>query len=53
MHAEFIRKRPSWDDRVEVAYVSTRGLRTFKSRASTVAIISPGEPLHLKQVGRE
>lgn len=53
LHAEFVRKHPDWDDRVEVAYVSTSGLRTFKSQASAVAIVSPGEPLHLKEVGRE
>jgi predicted nucleotidyltransferase len=53
LHARFVQKHPEWDDRVEVAYVSTTGLRTFKSRASTAAIVSPGEPLHLTQVGRE
>jgi hypothetical protein len=53
LHAQFIRKHPTWDDRVEIAYVSTEGLRTFKSRPSCVANISPGEPLNRRLVGRE
>lgn len=53
LHAEFARSYPAWDDRVEVAYVPTSGLRTFKTHSSTLAIISPGEPLHLKEIGRE
>jgi hypothetical protein len=52
-HVGFLRRHPAWEDRVEVACVPTSALRTFKSRASTVAIVSPGEPLHLKQVGRD
>jgi predicted nucleotidyltransferase len=53
LHAEFARSYPAWDDRIEVAYVPTSGLRTFKSHASTLAIISPDEPLHLQEIGRE
>jgi predicted nucleotidyltransferase len=53
LHAEFARSFPAWDDRIEVAYVPISGLRTFKSHTSTLAIISPGEPLQLKEIGRE
>lgn len=53
LHAQLVRDHPDWKNRIEVAYVTTRGLRTFKSRPSKVAIISPGEPLHLKEVGRD
>jgi hypothetical protein len=53
LHNQFVRAHPDWDERVEVACVSLVGIRTFKSQPSTVAIVSPGEPLHLKQVGRE
>jgi predicted nucleotidyltransferase len=52
LHAEFVRQHPNWDDRVEVAYVAAAALRTFKSQPSTVAIVSPGEPLHAKKVSR-
>ncbi len=41
LHCEFVRKHPSWDDRIEVAYVSTSGLRAFKSRASMVPSSAP------------
>lgn len=51
MHDGFVRDHPRWDDRVEVAYLSLAALRTFKTRASPLAIISPGEPLHLIAAG--
>jgi Aminoglycoside adenylyltransferase, C-terminal domain/Nucleotidyltransferase domain len=53
LHAAVARAYPEWDDRIEVAYVPIIGLRTFKSRTSTVAIIEPGEPLRLKRIGRQ
>jgi predicted nucleotidyltransferase len=53
LHAALARAHPDWDDRIEVAYVSTSGLRAFKSRPSTVAVIEPGEPLRLEEIGRE
>jgi hypothetical protein len=53
MHAGFVRQHPAWDDRVEVAYLSTRGLRTFRTERSPIGIISPGEPLHRLSAGRD
>ena len=53
VHGEFVRRHPAWEDRVEVVCVSTSALRTFKVRASTAAVVSPGEALHLERVGRE
>jgi hypothetical protein len=53
MHAEYAQEHPAWNGRVEVAYVSTNALQTFKTRASRVANISPGESLNLRVVGRE
>lgn len=53
LHTEFVQEYPAWDDRVEVAYVSTKALRAFKSHPSSVANISPGEPLNVRMVGRE
>lgn len=53
MHDRFVRDRPRWDDRIEVAYLSVAALRTFKERTSRIGIISPGEPLHFKEAGRD
>jgi hypothetical protein len=49
MQHGFVDAYPYWDRRLEIAYVSTATLQTFKSRASTIAVISPGEPFHFKQ----
>lgn len=53
MHLDFARKHEEWDDRIEVAYFSVAGLKTYRSHASPLAIISPGEPFHLKEAGRD
>jgi predicted nucleotidyltransferase len=53
MHLEFARENPGWEDRVEVAYLSATALRTFRSERSPIAVISPGEPFHLTEAGRE
>jgi hypothetical protein len=49
MHESIARRFPAWADRIEVQYASLEGLRTFKTQASTMANISPGEPFHLIQ----
>lgn len=51
MHAEFADRHPDWDGRVEVAYQSLHGLRTYRTEPSPMGIISPGEPLHLIDAG--
>lgn len=51
MHARFVDDRPAWDDRIEVAYLSVAALQTFKSQTGQIAIISPGEPLHVGKAG--
>ena len=53
MHRDFARDNPEWDDRVEVAYVSVTALRTFRSETSQIAVISPGEPFHMKEAGKD
>ncbi len=53
MHRDFARDNPGWDDRVEVAYLSLKALRTFRSERSPIAVISPGEPFHMKDAGKE
>lgn len=53
LHLDFINNHPEWDNRIEVAYLSVAGLRTFKTKVSQIAVISPGEPFHFKKAGRE
>ncbi len=47
MHADFAGEHRQWDDRIEVQYISLDALKTFKWKVSTMAVISPGEPLHM------
>ncbi len=38
---------------IEIAYMSEDALQTFKTKRSQIAIISPGEPFHIKDAGKE
>ena len=53
MHDDFARAHPRWDDRIEVAYITASALRTFRVQPSIIAVISPGEPFHWKEAGRD
>jgi Domain of unknown function (DUF4111)/Nucleotidyltransferase domain len=53
MHARFVEDHPAWEDRIEVAYVSAPELWNFRTRTAQIAVISPGEPFHLKAAGRD
>lgn len=53
MHNGFARRHATWDGRIEVAYLSAAALQTFRIRPSRIAIISPGEPLHFREAGRD
>jgi predicted nucleotidyltransferase len=53
MHQDIARDEKRWDNRLEVAYLSTNALRTFKSETSPIAIISPGEPFHRKTADKD
>lgn len=50
-HATIASQYPAWKYRIEVAYLSATGLREFKNKRSKIAVISPGEPLHVKDAG--
>jgi len=52
MHEDFALEHPAWDNRIEVQYLSQRGLKTFKTDSSSMANISPGEPFHLIRVDK-
>jgi hypothetical protein len=53
MHARFVEDHPAWEDRIEVAYVPAPALWNFRTRTEQIAVISPGEPFHLKAAGRD
>ena len=53
LHRRLTAKHPKWENRLEVAYLSTGALQTFKTQRSQIAVISPGEPFNVKEVGRE
>ena len=53
MHDDLAAKNPHWKGRIEVAYLSAAALKTFRTQASPIAIISPGEPFHIKEAGND
>jgi hypothetical protein len=53
MHHDFAAKHREWDDRIEVAYLSIAALKTFRTQVSKIAVISPGEPFHFKEAGKD
>lgn len=38
---------------IEIVYMSKDALQTFKTKGSQIAVISPGEPFHMKDAGKE
>jgi hypothetical protein len=42
-----------WRGRLEIAYLSVEGLKTFKTQTSKLGIISPGEPFHIIEAGKD
>lgn len=47
MHQHIIQQFPQWEGRLELAYVSTHALKTFRTEPYKIGIISPGEPFHI------
>ncbi|PWL71976.1 MAG: hypothetical protein DBY25_04305 [Clostridiales bacterium] len=45
-HARLAQAFPAWEDRIEAQYVSRQSLACFRTQETTMANISPGEPLH-------
>jgi aminoglycoside adenylyltransferase-like protein/nucleotidyltransferase-like protein len=48
MHATFAQGRPDWRDRIETVYVGRTTLRSFRTSSDHLAVISPGEPFHVR-----
>ncbi len=53
MHDSFALQNPQWDNRIEVQYFSLNGLKTFKTQRTKMAVISPGEPFHEVEAGKD
>lgn len=53
MHDAFAADFPAWHDRIEVQYFTPEGLAHFRQRATSMANISPGEPLHIIDSGHD
>ena len=53
MHDRLAEEHPEWNDRIEVDYVSVRGLADCRTDTTMIARISPGEPLHVLEAGRD
>lgn len=54
LHESFESAHPAWRDRVEVLYISRGVLATFAAEPTgLVARVSPGEPMHLRELGGE
>jgi hypothetical protein len=53
MHARLVEDHPAWEDRIEVAYVPAPALWNFRTQTGRIAVVSPGEPFHLKAAGKD
>ena len=42
-----MRRNPEWSDRLEIAYIGTTTLGSFRTSTGSLAVISPGEPFHV------
>jgi len=52
MHIDFAHHHKEWENRIEVRYLSLLALKTFKVQSSPIASIDPGEPFHIREVGK-
>ncbi len=50
LHRDIVEEMPEWEDRVEVVYLSSQALATFRTASSAAARISPGEAFHAIEV---
>jgi predicted nucleotidyltransferase len=53
VHGAFVAAHPDWEDRLEIVYIGAGTLRAFRTSDTDLAVISPGEPLHLSRPVRD
>jgi predicted nucleotidyltransferase len=49
VHQEFVSRHREWNDRLEIVYVGRATLGSFRTSPDPLAVISPGEPFHLRR----
>jgi predicted nucleotidyltransferase len=47
-HIAFVGRHPEWNDRVEIVYIGRADLWSFRTASGRLAVISPGEPFHVR-----
>ena len=52
VHEAVLREQSGWEDRIEIAYISTEKLRRIQAE-DQIALVSPGEPVHFKEAGND
>jgi hypothetical protein len=53
LHLAIAAQQPQWEERIEIAYLTREALKTFRTHSSPIAVISPGEPFHFKDAGKD
>lgn len=55
MHLDLVSqsRHPHWNDRIEILYLLLDALKTFRTKRSPIAVISPGEPFNIKDAGSD
>lgn len=48
VHQDIVRRDPEWSDRIEIVYIGRAALRSFRTSPGPLAVVSPGEPFHLR-----
>jgi hypothetical protein len=48
MHDRFADQNPGWRSRIEVVYIGRATLASFRTSDGPLAVISPGEPFHVR-----
>src|SRR5450756_1549996 len=48
MQHAFVSRYPEWGDRLEIVYVGRATLQSFRTSPGSLAVISPGEPFHVR-----
>ncbi len=49
IHRRFVERHTDWAGLLELVYISSETLRTFRTKVGQLAVISPGEPLNLQE----
>ncbi len=53
MHGEIVADAPQWNNRIEIIYATQQGIQTYDTQISQQGVISPGEPFHIVDAGRD